>query len=138
MMDELPNLMADAEKLKRAFINIIQNAVDAMPEGGTLTIKGEASGEKIRISFKDTGIGIQQENLEKIWNPLFTTKAKGMGFGLPTCKRIIEAHEGKITVKSKPEKGTTFTIILPLKPKTQKKQAIQIDFDEALKETVPL
>ncbi|MCS7114307.1 MAG: ATP-binding protein [Nitrososphaerota archaeon] len=116
-MENLPNIMVDTEKLRKAFLNIIQNALDAMPDGGTLTIEGRKIGEEIQVSFTDTGIGMSSEILEKIWDPLFTTKAQGIGFGLPICKRFIEAHGGRITVKSTPGKGTTFTIFIPLKPK---------------------
>ena len=75
----------------------------------------------VKVFFKDSGTGIPEENLDKIWGPLFTTKAKGMGLGLSICKRIVEAHGGKITVKSKVGAGTTFTVIIPLKPKLKEK-----------------
>jgi PAS domain S-box-containing protein len=112
-----PVILVDVEKMQRVFLNIIQNAIDAMPEGGELTIKsGEANGN-VEISFTDTGTGISKENMEKIFKPLFTTKSKRIGLGLPICKRIVEAHGGSISVKSVEGKGTTFTITLPTKPK---------------------
>ncbi|MEM3731709.1 MAG: PAS domain S-box protein [Candidatus Bathyarchaeia archaeon] len=107
----------DVEKVKRAFTNIIKNALDAMPKGGTLTIKSRKLGDFVEISFSDTGVGMTREMLEKLWTPLFTTKAKGMGFGLAICKRFIEAHGGSISVESAPGKGTTFTVKIPIEPK---------------------
>jgi len=112
-------MMVDVEKLKRALVNIIKNAVDAMPKGGTLTIESRESNGNIEFLFSDTGAGMKKETLASLWTPLFTTKAKGMGFGLAICKRIIDAHGGSISVKSKRGKGTTFTVTLPIKPKTQ-------------------
>jgi signal transduction histidine kinase len=85
-----------------------------MPEGGQLTINSYNKKDYCEIDFSDTGVGISQEQLSKLFYPLFTTKAQGMGFGLAICKRIIEAHKGTITVTSTIGKGTTFTIKLPL------------------------
>ncbi len=107
-------LIVDASKLNRVFVNIIKNAIDSMPNGGTLTIKNEQAGQTMIFSFTDTGTGISRETMQKIWKPLFTTKAKGMGFGLPICKRIVEAHVGKIFLESKEGQGTTITIIIPI------------------------
>jgi PAS domain S-box-containing protein len=109
-------LKADPDKIKRVFVNLIRNAIDAMPKGGKLTINGKVNGN-FEVSFKDTGTGINGEVLPKLFSPLFTTKAKGMGFGLAICKRIVEAHGGKITVKTAKDLGTTFTVILPIEPK---------------------
>ena len=78
-----------------------------MPYGGELYIMSKVMDEKIIFSFKDTGFGMTKETLSKLWTPLFTTKAKGMGFGLAITKRIIEAHGGKILVESVFEEGTT-------------------------------
>ena len=117
--EDKPEIKADAEKMNRAFVNIIKNAIDAMPEGGTLTITSKAVKGKVKIAFKDTGTGMSEETLSKLklWSPLFTTKAKGMGFGLPICKRIVEAHGGKISVESTLGKGTTVTVTIPVNPK---------------------
>jgi len=112
-------MMVDVEKLERALVNIIKNAVDAMPKGGTLRIESRESNGNIEFLFSDTGAGMKKETLANLWTPLFTTKAKGMGFGLAICKRIIDAHGGSISVKSKLGKGTTFTVTLPIKPKIQ-------------------
>jgi PAS domain S-box-containing protein len=114
-----PKIAADIEKVKRAFVNIVKNAFDAMPKGGALTMECRKMDGNLVFTFSDTGMGMSKETLTKTWTPLFTTKAKGMGFGLPICKRIIEAHGGSISVKSTLRKGTTFTVILPIEPKTE-------------------
>jgi PAS domain S-box-containing protein len=109
-------IRVDADKMMRVFINLIKNAIDAMPEKGTLEITSRKTRDNVEIAFADTGTGIPKETLQKIFTPLFTTKAQGMGFGLAICKRIIESHEGTITVKTAVNRGTTFTISLPVKP----------------------
>lgn len=111
-----PKIMVDIEMLLRAFVNIIRNAVDAMPNGGTLNISSKQSDVDLEFAFADTGAGMSSEVLEKIWTPFFTTKAKGMGLGLSICRRIIEAHDGKIRVSSTEGKGTEFVVTLPIKP----------------------
>jgi PAS domain S-box-containing protein len=113
-----PKISVDMEKLTRAFVNIIKNALDAMAKGGSLTIRSRKDGDHMQFVFSDTGMGMTKETVSKIWTPLFTTKARGMGFGLPICKRIIEAHGGTITVQSMVKKGTTFTITVPYKQRT--------------------
>lgn len=110
-------MATDADKMRRVLVNLIKNAVEAMPEGGTLTISSRESNGSIEIAFADTGTGIAKEHTERIWNPFFTTKAKGMGFGLPISKRIVEAHGGSISVESTIGKGTTFTVSLPVEPR---------------------
>jgi len=100
--------------LKRAFINLIQNAVQAMPNGGTLKINAQRQGNHVFISVEDTGEGIPEEVKSKLFTPLFTTKSKGQGFGLAVVKRLVEAQDGKITFNSQKGKGTTFTIQLPI------------------------
>lgn len=118
---KIRSIKADAGMLRQALYNIILNAIQAMLKGGKLlvTTEREAIGQidQAVITVKDTGIGIPQENLEKLFDPYFTTKEKegGMGLGLAITKRIIEAHKGKIEVKSKKGTGTSFTIILPVK-----------------------
>ena len=108
-----PKLLVDPSLMKRVFINLTVNALQAMPQGGQLRIKAYRTGETASISFQDTGIGISPENLQKIFQPLFTTKAKGQGFGLAVCKRLIEGHGGNIMVESKAGRGTTFTVEIP-------------------------
>jgi PAS domain S-box-containing protein len=111
-----PKIIADAEMLVRAFVNIIRNAVDAMPNGGTLTVSSKQSGDYLEIAFIDTGLGMPKEVLERMGTPFFTTKAKGMGLGLSICRRIVEAHDGRILASSTEGKGTTFTVTFPIKP----------------------
>jgi len=120
LTENKPKINVDVEKIKRAFINIIKNAVEAMPKGGTLTIKSRKLNGNLEIVVSDTGSGMSKATLEKLWTPLFTTKAKGMGFGLSICKRFIEAHGGSISAKSTPRKGTIFTVKLPIEPKIEK------------------
>jgi PAS domain S-box-containing protein len=112
-------IWVDADKMMRVFINLIKNAVDAMPAEGTLEISGCQTRDNLEIVFADTGMGIPEEILPKIFTPLFTTRAQGMGFGLAICKRIVESHGGTITVKTEVNKGTTFTVTLPIKPKVE-------------------
>jgi signal transduction histidine kinase len=109
-----PMVLADVDSMKRVFGNIISNAVDAMPNGGKLRINCQAKGKMACFTFADTGLGITEEVKRKIFQPLFTTKAKGMGFGLSICKRIVEGHKGKIEVASVVGKGSVFSIYLPL------------------------
>jgi len=118
-VDEEIWIWVNADKMMRVFMNLIKNAVDAMPEKGTLKISSCQTKDSIEIAFADTGTGVPKETLPKIFAPLFTTKAQGMGFGLAICKRIVEAHEGTITVETAVNKGTTFTITLPVKPKVE-------------------
>jgi signal transduction histidine kinase len=115
-----PTILADSNKITRVFTNIITNALDAMFEkGGILEINSHQNGDKLEITFADTGSGMKPEVIDKIFTPLFTTKAQGMGFGLAICKRIIEAHGGTITVESIINKGTTFSLTFPLSLKPQ-------------------
>jgi len=118
-LKDMPTVKVDPDKIKRVFINLVRNAIDAMPNGGKITITSQQVKDHIEISFTDTGTGISEEILPKLFSPLFTTKAQGMGFGLAICKRIIEAHGGTITVKTAKDQGTTFTLNLPLEPKIE-------------------
>jgi two-component system sensor histidine kinase HydH len=88
-----------------------------MPNGGKVTVKGRQLNDNLEISFTDTGLGISEEVLPKLFSPLFTTKAQGMGFGLAICKRIIEAHQGTIGVNTVKGQGTTFILTLPIEQK---------------------
>ncbi|MCW3984463.1 MAG: ATP-binding protein [Candidatus Bathyarchaeota archaeon] len=114
-LEDTPKMSVDVAKVSRVFVNLITNAFDAMPNGGTLTITAQSKPEEIQFQFKDTGQGIPKEAQKKLWTPLFTTKTKGMGLGLPICKRIVEAHGGKIMVESETGRGTVFHVTLPLK-----------------------
>lgn len=119
-----PRMWVDTSKMLRVFLNLMQNAFDAMPNGGTLIIASKKSGESLHISFTDTGAGMTRETMRQVWSPLFTTKAKGMGLGLPIARRFVEGHGGSISFESQLGKGSTFTVALPIRPKlteTEKK-----------------
>jgi PAS domain S-box-containing protein len=131
----MPLIAVDVEKVKRAFVNVIKNAVDAMPEGGTLTIRSRRSAGNLEISFADTGIGMPGETLQRIFTPLFTSKAKGMGFGLAISKRIVEAHGGKIMVESTVGEGSTFTLVIPIERRKLGGERIWIEQPESLLST---
>ena len=104
---------ADSDNLKRVFINLLKNAVEAMPNGGTLTITSKTSSNNVEIIFADTGVGMTEDVLKNIWTPLFTSKSGGMGFGLAICKRVIEAHGGSVKAESSVGEGSTITVSLP-------------------------
>lgn len=109
-----PQFYVDEVKICRCFINILKNAFDAMPNGGEVKVSSVVEADKVMFTFKDNGCGMTKEAIEKLWTPLFTTKAKGMGFGMVICKRNIKAHGGKIEVESVSGQGTTITVELPL------------------------
>jgi len=113
---ELPPIMASKNQLRQVFLNLVANARDAMPTGGTLSVKTAADPEHVRIEFTDTGIGIKEEHLKKIFDSFFTTKdsVKGVGLGLSVCYGFIKDHGGDIQVESQVDSGTTFTITLPI------------------------
>ncbi len=125
-------VFVDVEKMKRVFVNIIKNAIDAMPSGGKLEIRTKRTEDRTEISIADTGTGMSKEVLHKLWSPLFTTKARGMGFGLPICKRVVETHGGSINVQSSLGKGTTFTISIPLKGKQESRSDVWVNIPEPL------
>jgi len=110
----LSEIEVDRDQIKRVFMNLAVNGIQAMENGGRLTVSTKKIGGFVEISFKDTGVGISKENMEKLFTPLFTTKAKGMGMGLSICKRFVENHGGSIEVESEVGKGTTFTVKLPI------------------------
>src|SRR5208337_1719627 len=116
LSEDQPTLRVDPDMMKRVFINLIENAIDAMPQGGTLTISSRESGNSAEIVLTDTGSGILEKVMKNLWKPLQTTKAKGLGLGLAICKRIVDAHGGSISVKSEVGRGTTLTIQLPIRP----------------------
>jgi PAS domain S-box-containing protein len=112
--DEARKFVADADYLNRIFYNLIINAVQAMPKGGKLNIHVYKEANDVVITIKDTGVGIPKEIQEKMFTPMFTTKAKGQGFGLPVIKRMTEALGGTVSFESEEGKGTKFIIDLPL------------------------
>jgi len=111
----LPEVNIDTDQTRQVLVNMIMNAVQAMPEGGKLTIGAKRRDKFLEVEISDTGCGIPKETIGKIFDPLFTTRAKGIGLGLAVCKAIIDRHQGNIEVESEVGKGATFTIRLPLK-----------------------
>jgi PAS domain S-box-containing protein len=112
-LDE-PKLLVDTKKMEAGFERIIQNAFDAMPEGGVLSISSHFNKANVKITFADSGVGVPESLREKLFTPLVTTKAKGMGMSLAICKRLVDAHEGTLTYESVKGQGSTFTFTLPL------------------------
>ena len=112
-------IIVDVVRITEVLVNLIANAVEALPAGGTLMIRSQFHSddgvESLHLSLTDTGCGMSEEDLERIYEPFFTTKTNGTGLGIPTCRKIIEAHGGKINVTSKIDHGTTVEIILPTK-----------------------
>jgi len=109
-----PQFFVDEVKICRSFINIFKNAFDAMPNGGEMHVSSTVEESKVVFTFKDNGCGMTKETIAKLWRPLFTTKAKGVGFGMVICKRNIKAHGGNIELESVCGKGTTIKVELPL------------------------
>ncbi|HXG95288.1 MAG TPA: GAF domain-containing protein [Blastocatellia bacterium] len=121
-LEEVPTVRGSGSELREVFVNVILNALDAMPQGGRLKIKTEAKDGSVRVSFADSGIGMSREVCDHIFEPFFTTKgATGMGLGLAVSYSIIERHGGRIEAQSSPGRGTTFTITLPTVESKQRK-----------------
>lgn len=118
----MPEIVADPSQMSQIFVNLIVNALQAMPEGGELTISSVYDSEFVSIKVKDTGSGIPEENRDKVFLPFFTTKNidEGTGLGLPVVHGIVKAHEGMIDFKSCKKRGTEFTVKLPIKDKEVK------------------
>jgi two-component system NtrC family sensor kinase len=110
---DLPKVRADLQQMVQVFINLLTNASQAMDGKGRITVSAEARDGKVRISFRDEGPGIAPENLGRVFEPLFSTKAVGIGMGLAVCKAFVEACDGTIEVESEPGKGATFIVTLP-------------------------
>jgi signal transduction histidine kinase len=114
MDSSLPAVKADQTSILQVIVNLFQNAIESMPDGGTLTVKTEVDAEWVKLSVSDTGSGISAENLGRIFYPFFTTKpGTGTGLGLAISQSVAEQHQGGITVKSEVGKGSTFTLRLP-------------------------
>jgi signal transduction histidine kinase len=112
----LPIILIDREQMKQAILNLLLNAIQAMPGAGHLTLKGQNSedGQWIHLSIQDSGVGIPGEDMNKLFDPFFSTKEGGIGLGLSIAHRIIDQHRGKIEVESVAGKGTLFTVWLPI------------------------
>lgn len=106
-------LLMDVSKIEQVVLNLLENGADAMPQGGTIRITTRALADGAQLVVADEGVGIAAEDVGRIFEPLFTTKAQGMGLGLAIVRRIVELHDGKIVCESAPGAGTTFTVTLP-------------------------
>ena len=113
--ENLPKLYVDPRQMEQVLGNLVINACQAMSAGGELTITARQEQEMIAIAVKDTGVGISPENMKKLFEPLFTTKAKGIGLGLAVSQKLAEANGGRIEVESEAGVGSTFTVYLPVK-----------------------
>jgi len=111
----IPEITADSDMLYQAFLNILINAMQAMPEGGKIRVAIESTDTTVKIFFEDEGEGIPQDLMGKIWDPFFTTKAKGTGLGLGIVKNIIESHSGNVQIRTRPGAGARVKIELPVK-----------------------
>jgi len=110
----LPPVQADAEQLWEALLNLIRNAVDAMPAGGNLTVSAERNGADALVSIRDSGRGMTEEEARNLFVPFFTTKSDGTGLGLAYAQQVISEHGGRIDCATVPGKGSTFSVQLPL------------------------
>jgi PAS domain S-box-containing protein len=120
-LGEISKMLLDEERVQRVCHNLILNAVQAMPEGGKLAIQTTKQDDSAKLIVRDTGVGIPKEIVPRLFTPLFSTKAKGIGLGLVICKQIVEGHDGNITVDSRVGEGSTFTVKLPIR--TEKKNS---------------
>jgi signal transduction histidine kinase len=111
--DDLPALRADRDQLRQVLLNFVNNAYDAMPDGGLLALAAARDGDEVVLSVGDTGPGIDAETRARLFEPFFTTKAKGIGLGLAVTRRIVEAHGGSIDVTSPPGAGARFQLTVP-------------------------
>src|SRR5207249_8515910 len=111
---QLPATPIDAQQIQQVMVNLVKNAMQAMTKAGTLSIQTGETSEEVWVSVSDTGGGIPQEQINRIFEPFYTTKKKGSGLGLMIVQRIVRAHGGRIEVESQVERGTTFRIWLPL------------------------
>ncbi|MFH1824560.1 MAG: ATP-binding protein [Candidatus Firestonebacteria bacterium] len=112
--DALPLVKADTERLRQVFINLLENAFDAMPDGGNVDIKTYVAENFINIEVSDTGIGIKDEYLDKVTKPFFTTKQNGIGLGLSIAEKIIKEHKGKLEIIRNEKSGVTFKVTVPI------------------------
>jgi len=114
-MEPVPLVMADAAQVKQALLNLILNAHDAMPKGGRMTVSVKPDGRFVRIDVSDTGAGIPPEMIDRIFEPFYSTKGEGTGLGLSMVKQIMDNHSGQVRVKSEEGKGTTASLLFPVR-----------------------
>lgn len=115
--EEMQDIMMDSEQIRQALLNIVLNAIQAIPEGGSIRIESGISGDQVFVSVRDSGGGIPEQNLEKLFDPFFTTRNEGTGLGLSISYQIIKAHKGHIEVSNVDEGGAEFIITLPIREK---------------------
>ena len=115
-MDNMPLLSLDAEKIKQALINIVQNSIEAMADGGGLTVTTELRNKRVVIKVEDSGAGVPQEDLDKVFEVFYTSKEKGTGLGLPISFHIIEMHGGTLEIGSRDGSGTICTMTFMIGP----------------------
>ena len=125
--NHLPEIMADSAMLYQSFLNILINAMQSMPDGGRILVDVRSNDHWLTVHFDDEGQGIPSDNLDKIWDPFFTTKEQGTGLGLGIVKNIIESHGGSIQIINRPVRGTRVTIELPVKPVTNGKDRDRVE-----------
>jgi signal transduction histidine kinase len=111
---DLPTVMLDRESFHAAVLNLVLNAQQAMPDGGQLVVRSYVTADAVALDLIDTGCGMDEQTRKRIFEAFFSTKSRGSGLGLPTTKKIIEAHGGSIMLQSEPGRGTQFTIKLPM------------------------
>ncbi|MDX1962600.1 MAG: ATP-binding protein [Pirellulales bacterium] len=114
---ELPGVRLDTQAFQAVLWNLILNAQQAMPDGGQLVVRTSSVGPAVLLEFIDTGCGMEEATITKIFEPFYSTKPGGSGLGLPMTKKIVEAHGGAIDIQSEPGRGSKFTIILPVLPR---------------------
>jgi signal transduction histidine kinase len=113
LAEQATSVMIDESSMRGALMNLILNAIEAMPDGGTLSVASDLTDDAIRLKIADTGRGISEEEAKNIFEPFYTTKEQGLGLGMPYAKKIIEQHGGAISFVSRPGEGTTISIALP-------------------------
>jgi len=118
----IPSCQIDSREIKQLFLNLFKNAIEAMPQGGRLGVKmylvrkdSSRNEDRVRVEISDTGVGINEADLQYIFRPFYSTKSKGTGLGLPFCRRVAEEHGGEISLKSEVRRGTTFMVTLPIR-----------------------
>jgi len=114
--DDLPSIPVDSDQIKQVLLDLVLNAVQAMPQGGEIVLRASTGQDSIDIEIQDEGIGIEPQNLEKIFDPFFTTRASGTGLGLSIVYQIVRQHGGRVEVRRNPVRGMTFAVFLPLHP----------------------
>ena len=119
LTEGLPNSLVDPGKLRQVFVNLVTNAVEGMSGDGTISVTTRRNDGFVEIGVSDTGCGISSENLNRLFEPLFTTKAQGIGLGLAISKMLVESQGGRITGCNNPVRGATFVVALPARPHTE-------------------